>query len=175
LSNVTIGCAVVLTSGCERPATPTGRTAPVATAALPAGLFLSTEPANALSVRQAKTTSQPSGDLVVRGRIGGRRDPFVTGSAVFLLVDKALPTCTERHGDGCRTPWDYCCEPPEEVRAASATVQVVGSDGKPLKVELRGQNGLEPGSEVVVVGQPTQADGGDGLVINASAIYHVKR
>ncbi len=171
---VVVGCAVVSTVGCERSGAPASAT-PGDTAALPPDLFLNSAPGNALSVREAKANNASGGELIVRGRIGGRRDPFVTGSAVFLLVDKALPTCTERHGDGCRTPWDYCCEPADELRAATATVQVVDNDGNPLKVELRGRTGLEPGAEVIVVGHRADADGGDGLVINATGIYAVKR
>lgn len=155
---------------CERAATPTTQGASAA-GALPADLWLAAEPAGAVSVRAAKLDAAAGRDVVVRGRIGGRKEPFVTGSAVFLLVDQALPTCNERHADGCPTPWDYCCEAREDVLASSATVQVVGGDGRPLKVGLQGQRGLVPGAEVVVKGQVAAAEKDGTLVLTARGVY----
>jgi hypothetical protein len=155
--------------GCQRSPTPQGGQA--APAELPADFFLAAEPPGALDVRAAKSAADK--ELVVRGRIGGRRNPFVAGAAIFLITDKPLPMCSDRHGDSCPTPWDSCCEPPELVRAATATVQVLAPDGRPLATSLRGRNGLEPGAEVVVVGTRAEQDQG-GLVISARAIYVAK-
>jgi len=167
LSGMIVLLAVV---GCQRSPTPQGGQG--ASADLPANFFLAAEPPAALGVRAAKSASNK--ELVVRGRIGGRRDPFVAGAAIFLMTDKSLPTCSDRHGDGCPTPWDSCCEPPEEVRAATATVQVLAPDGRPLPTSLRGRNGLEPGVEVVVVGTKAPDEDHSGLVISARAIYVAK-
>lgn len=161
----------VLFSGCKRAAAPTTHSASPAASALPADLWLAAEPAEAVSVRAAKLDAAAGREVVVRGRIGGRKEPFVTGSAVFLLVDKALPTCNERHADGCPTPWDYCCETREDVLASSATVQVVGGDGRPLKVGLQGQHGLVPGAEVVVQGQVAAAEKDGTLVLTARGVH----
>jgi len=174
LCRVMLFCAVVfLASGCERKTSSGGKAETANEASLPPGLLLSTEPSNALGVKDAKASSDE--ELVVRGRIGGRVDPFVAGSAIFLLVDKSLKMCNERHGDGCRTPWDYCCEPREDLIAGMAMVQVVGDDGRPLNVGLRGRSGLEPGAEVVVVGRRAPEQEPGALVINARGIYVVKR
>ncbi|MEW6200239.1 MAG: hypothetical protein AB1601_16435 [Planctomycetota bacterium] len=158
-------------SGCERAAAPTAQGAAPAAGALPVDLWLATEPAEAVSVRAVKLDAAAGREVAVRGRIGGRKDPFVTGSAVFLLVDKALPTCNEKYEDGCPTPWDYCCEAREDVLASSATVQVVGGDGRPLKVGLQGQHGLVPGAEVVVKGQVAAAEKDGTLVLTARGVY----
>jgi len=171
--NALLCCLVVLAAGCERQTSPTGSAAPTPEVSLPANLILSAEPPNAIGVKDAKATSDE--ELVVRGRIGGRVDPFVPSSAIFLLVDKSLKMCNELHGDGCRTPWDYCCEPRENLLAAMATVQVVGDDGRPLNAGLRGRNGLEPGAEVVVVGRRASNENAGTLVIDARGIYVVKR
>lgn len=166
---------VVVFGGCERAAAPTAQSTSPAASALPAELWLAAEPAEAVSVRAVKLEAAAGREVAVRGRIGGRKDPFVTGSAVFLLVDKALPTCNERHADACPTPWDYCCEAREDVLASSATVQVVGGDGQPLKVGLQGQHGLVPGAEVVVKGQVAAAEKDGTLVLTARGVYVVTK
>lgn len=163
----------LLCGGCERGAQPVRK--PPASAALPAELFLAAEPTDALSVRAAKEQAKEGVEFAVRGRIGGRRDPFVAGTAIFLLVDKSVPMCSDHPGDRCPTPWDYCCEDRQSILAATATVQLVGADGRPLPIDVRGKAGLEPGAEVVVVGTKAKAEDGSTLVINARGIYVPKR
>jgi hypothetical protein len=59
--------------------------------------------------------------------------------------------------------------------AGMAIVQVVGDDGRPLNVDLRGRSGLEPGAEVVVVGRRAPEQEPGALVINARGIHLVRR
>jgi hypothetical protein len=73
--------------------------------------------------------------------------------------------------DTCKTPWDSCCEPAEVRTAKSATVQVVGADGKPLKAGLKGVGGLAPLKHVVVAGIARHAPGSDVLLVEANQIY----
>src|SRR5207237_6745160 len=49
-------------------------------------------------------------DVTVVGRVGGRKSPWVKGTAAFSIVDRSLKACSERPGDTCPTPWDFCCE-----------------------------------------------------------------
>ncbi len=162
--------------GCERSAPQAGDpgnqsgTERAATAALPADLFVTVEPPGARPVGEVKQGPAATGDIVVRGRIGGRTDPFVAGRAVFMLADAALPTCAERHGDGCPTPWDYCCEPRDKLIANTATIQVVGPDGQPLRTDVANTHGLKPTAEVVVVGTVRTHDAG-ALVVDARQIW----
>ena len=104
---VSAGPAIV---GCERKTPDTsGRStasAPKKVVALPPGLFASATPAKARSVAEVKAHANASGEVVVRGRIGGRRQPFIDGVAMFLLADTSMKLCSELHGDGCPTPWD---------------------------------------------------------------------
>jgi hypothetical protein len=88
---------------------------------------------------------------------------------MFMLADPNLPSCNERHDPGCATPWDYCCEAKETVLESTATVQIVGPDGKPLKLGVEGEHGLKPLTEVVVAGKVLSA--GENVVINAVGIY----
>jgi len=139
-------------------------------AALPSGLFVNQAPPGGRSVADLKADTSASGQVVIHGRIGGRREPFVDGVAVFLLADTGMKSCAELHGDACKTPWDYCCEPRESLAANTATIQVVDADGKPLRVDLKGQPGISPLAELTIAGEIAQRDGGT-LVINARKIH----
>ncbi len=165
----------VVIAGCERSARDAGGPPSFADASakaeLPAGLFLEQAPGNAKDVGELKGDSDTAGDVVVHGRIGGRRDPFVAGRAMFMLADLEMPTCDERHEDECPTPWDYCCEPKDKLLASTATVQVVGADGRPLAIGLNGRNGLKPQARVVVSGRVSKRDADNVLVIDATGIF----
>lgn len=168
---VTCGAIGLLLVGCKRAATSqtAGNSPAAAESSLPSSLWLANAPANAKPMAEVKKSAAVGQDVIVSGRIGGRKDPFVTGRAMFLLADRSLPSCTEKHGDGCPTPWDYCCETPETILANTGVVQIVGADGKPLKLGLEGLHGLQPLREVVIVGEVSNA--GENVVINATGIY----
>ena len=74
--------------------------------------------------------------MVLKGRVAGAADVFVPQRAIFVMADTKLLACSERPGDNCPLPWDLCCETPETLKENTATVQLVGADGKPLKMEL---------------------------------------
>ena len=142
--------------------------------ALPAGLVVSEAPAGAKDVVALKKEAKVGDEVVVRGRVGGSVSPFVEGRASFQLIDTSLKACGESNpADTCRTPWDFCCEEPKEVAAHSASVQVVGADGKPLRSALQGAGGLKPLSEVTVRGTVAKGSDTGTLIVNATAI-HVK-
>ncbi len=179
-SLVCVGAAFLFALGCDQkpaepPRTPSA-TPPspansvAADSALPDTLFVTVAPAEPRELGDVKADASAEGAVVLRGRIGGRVEPFVKDRAIFMLADCRMPTCRDRHGDGCPTPWDYCCEPKDELLARTASVQVVGPDGQPLKVGLQGQHGLEPMAEIVVSGRIASRDGGT-LLINADRIF----
>ncbi|UCG33811.1 MAG: hypothetical protein JSU68_04080 [Phycisphaerales bacterium] len=141
--------------------------------ALPPGLFLERAPQDARELEEVKDNAAVGDRVVLRGRIGGRVEPFVDGRAMFMLADGRMPTCNERHGDGCRTPWDYCCEPKADLLARTATIQLADASGRPLKRTVKGVEGLVPTAEIVVTGKVSQRDDGDVMVVDASGIYVV--
>ncbi|MCP4594249.1 MAG: hypothetical protein GY842_26260 [bacterium] len=142
-----------------------------APATLAANLFVPEAPVGARGVTEVKADAGATGAVVVHGRIGGRANPFVDGAAVLLLADASMKACNELHGDGCKTPWDYCCEARESLTANTATIQIVGADGKPLKINLNGRHGLTPLARITVAGEITQRDASGTLVINARSIH----
>jgi hypothetical protein len=156
-------------AGCDRKSEGT-KTAATPAAALPASLFLAAAPADAKDVKDVKPTLKAGDRVVLAGRIGGSRAPFVEGRAMFTLVDHRLQTCADDPADTCTTPWDYCCEAPDVLNANMATVQVVNAEGQPLKAGLEGVHGLKPLARVTVVGTVTQAEKGN-LLIKADGIY----
>lgn len=140
---------------------------------LPPALFLASAPAEALSVEDAKKTAKAGGTVVLRGRVGGSRDPFVEGRAVLTLVGPGLPACSDNPDDACKTPWDYCCEEKRAIAEHSATVQVLDGAGAPLRATLKGHGGIRELSDLIVVGNVAVADGAT-LVVNATGIFVAK-
>lgn len=136
--------------------------------------LLESEPPDAVSVTQAKASAQAGDDIVLRARIGGRMDPISDDSPVFTVMDLSVPHCGQIPGDTCPTPWDYCCEPRESVRAHAATVQVVDSAGNAPAISPA-KAGLVPLDEVVIIGKVGPRPTSDVLTIKASAVYPVKR
>lgn len=155
---------VAFLAGCGDSAKPAGTTGGADTSWLLAAM-----PEGAVPVSAAKKTAREGDEVVIRGRIGGRRDPMSTDVAIFVMMDPAVPHCKV---DACKAPWDYCCETPESITANSATVQLVGSTGKPLSVDLGGQH-IEPLAEIVVVGTVGPRPTPEVFVIHASGLHRV--
>lgn len=165
--------AVALSAGsaCSKSDTAAKPTGKAAVAPLAGSYFLAEAPAEAKDIRASKGALKAGEKVVLIGRIGGSEDPFVPERAIFTLVDKAMKTCDEgSEMDSCKTPWDYCCDPREEITANSAVVQVVGTDGQPLKAVLNGVHGLRPQATVTVVGTVAKAEG-QNVVVNATSLY----
>ncbi len=141
-------------------------------APLPNGFFVDKQPENAKDVSEARKaeTLKAGDEVVLRGRIGGSKEPFVAGRAVFTLMGRGLKACNENPDDKCSKPWDYCCETKEDILANSVTVQVVDAKGQILRTDMKGRRGLKELSEMVVVGKVVSADG-KAVVINATAVH----
>ncbi len=151
--------------GCGNAPTPAAPPAPAASA----NWLVAALPAGAIPVAEAKQSAREGDRIVVRGRIGGRREPMTTGVAVFVMIDPAIPHCEIGK---CKIPWDYCCETPESITTNSATVQLVGDNGKPMTIDL-GKYALKPLDEIVVVGTVGPRPTAEVFVINAKEIHRV--
>ena len=147
-----------------------GSSAPSATAAskaaLPARLALAAEPAGARPVKEVVRDAKSGDDVVVSGRVG------IDGSdrAYFTLVDPSLKACSETPlKDPCKTPWDFCCSPPDELAKLSALVQFREGDAL-YPGNVLGFDGLDHLKNVVVKGKADKDSSGN-LTIVASGIY----
>jgi hypothetical protein len=118
-----------------------------------------------------RTTAKPGDEITISGKIMGNKKPFVDGRAAFILGDEDLLTpCNEDPDDKCETPWDVCCDSPEDKKRGIATIQIVGEDGRVLKEPLEGVGGLAKLAAVTVSGKVAEGSSPDLLVINATAI-----
>jgi len=136
-------------------------------AAFPQTLFVSAIDQAPVPIAQAQADAKEGDTVVLHGRIGGRKDPFTAGRAVFMLVDTVLQPCV----DGCATPWDYCCDDQAEIAANAATIQVVDASGAVIRSAINGVRGIAPGAEVIVAGAVARRDDAANLTVNATQIW----
>ncbi|MCC6951677.1 MAG: hypothetical protein IT433_09555 [Phycisphaerales bacterium] len=142
---------------------------------IPPGFFLASAPAEARDISEArKAGGLKMGDQVVlMGRVGGSKTPFVAGRAIFTLMGRGLKACSDNPDDLCKQPWDYCCETRDDIIANSVTVQAVDAKGQVLRTEMKGRRGLRELSELIVVGKVTSTDG-KSLVVTATGVHVVR-
>ena len=137
----------------------------------PEGLILASPPANAKGLGEVKKSASAGDTVTFKARIGGTTDCFIDGRAAMIVVDPALESCDQIHGDACETPWDYCCEPEESLTANTATVQIVDAAGSPLDLSLKGKHGMEELKTITVVGKVAQKNDEGLMVVNATGVH----
>lgn len=127
--------------------------------------------AEASDIHIIRKTAKAGDTITVTGWVMGNMSPFVEGRAAFILGDpKVVTACNMRPDDHCSTPWDVCCDDPADIKRATATIQVLDSDGRVLKEGIEGVEGIEKLSKLVVTGIVAEGSSEDSLVINAKAI-----
>jgi hypothetical protein len=170
----TSGClaglvAAALAGGCAKTAGPTA-SAPGPAAKLNRTAFLlKEEPAGAMTVNTARADCKDGDAVVVVGRIGGDKKPWIDGRAGFWIVDASLKSC-DQNDENCETPWDYCHMPKEELRRHVATVKVVDDKGATVPVDARELLGIKELQTVVVRGKAKRDEQGN-LTVLASGVY----
>jgi hypothetical protein len=155
--------AVGLPAGC-------GKTNPPAAqgpSADGAKFLLAEEPAGAVPVKAVREAAKDGDEVAIVGRIGGTAKPWVPGRAGFQIVDPSFQPCNEKPGDTCPTPWDYCCDPKEELVKGMATVKVVDAGGQTVPVDARELLGLKELETVVIRGRAKRDDQGNLTVLAA--------
>lgn len=134
--------------------------------------FTADPPADAEAIHVARDTAEPGAEITLKGLVMGRMKPFVDGRAAFVLGDDEILTpCNQKPDDECETPWDVCCDTSDAKRKGTATIQIVGDDGRVLAEPLRGAHGLAELSEVTVQGRVAEGSTADALIVNATAIH----
>lgn len=173
--------ASVVLVGCTRttdPSSPKGngsdaKVDPKAADEAKAKYLLASEPAGAKNLIDVKKAAKDGDEVVVVGRIGGSENPF-TGRAAFTIVDVKFKPCNEIEGDNCPTPWDYCCDPPDELAKGTVLVKLVGADGKTLPDDAKQLLDVKELQTVVVKGQ-TRRDESNSISVVASGIFIKKK
>lgn len=161
--------------GATAPAAPTpaGPGSPAGASVVPAippGTVLLAELPKAAALGDIIRSAKVGDRVVFAARVAGRADPFVAGRAMMIVSDPSLKPCNEREDDKCPTPADLCCETKETIMANTATVQIVGADGKAIPVALSGVGGLATLDHVVVEGVLVERGDKGGFVVNASKV-----
>jgi hypothetical protein len=122
------------------------------------------------ATRDAAADLKNGDEIAVVGRIGGSTKPF-TGRASFTIVDASLKPCSELEGDNCSTPWDYCCEPPDNLAKATLLVKIVDEQGRTLADDAEKALGLKALQTVVVRGAVQRDDKGQITSLTATGVY----
>lgn len=129
---------------------------------------LQQDPGAALGVVAAKAAG-PAAQVVVEGRV----HDVTKGFAVLKLMDVELDYCGQvNKEDKCATPWDYCCDTPEDRLQKSLLVEVRGADGKPITTDVLPSARL---CDLVKVRGKLEKDAFDNLVLIADGVFLVER
>lgn len=172
MKTTTLLAAFCLLASCKKETATTSTVTPVAPSAELSKVLATAPTGEAKDIHTARTTAKPGEEITLTGRIMGNLSPFVPGRAVFIMGDPTiLKACNEMPGDKCETPWDNCCATAEEKKAATATIQIVGSDGRVLKEGIEGAGGLNKLAEVTITGKVAEGSNSDLLLVNATAVH----
>ncbi len=166
LLSLVVVAAVV--AGCGGPASAPTTSQPSGPPIDAALYLLSQEPGGAQDVIKARKASKSEEEVVIVGRIGGDKNPWVEGRAAFSIVDKSLKACSDIPGDKCPHPWDYCCE--SNLSTSKALVKVVDENGKLLGQDARTLLNVKELQTVVVRGK-AQRDEKGNLTVLATGVY----
>ena len=162
-----VGLALVVNAGCGSGKPTAQKDQP---AAAPDSRFvLAEEPGDAKPVIDVRQDAKDGDEVTITGRIGGEVDPWVAGRATFVIVDPSLTPCSEREGDTCKTPWDYCCDI-DRLATAKATIKVVDDQGNPVSTDARELLGVKELQTVTVHGKAKRDEAGN-LTVLASKVY----
>ncbi len=118
-----------------------------------------------------RQSARPGDVITVSGRVMGNIRPFTEGRAAFIIGDPTVLTaCSEIPGDECASPWDTCCDSPEDKRRGTATVQVVDDTGRVLREGIEGVGGIGKLAVLTVTAVVADSSTSESLIIHASAI-----
>ncbi len=145
-----------------------GAAAPAAASAAVQALVLGSDPGEAVGVVAAKQAGA-SGRVVVEGRV----HDITKGFAMLKLMDTSMEYCGQVDADdGCKTPWDYCCDAKAARVAHSLLVEFRGASGRPLTTPTM------PGTRlcdlVKVTGELVVDDHGNPVLV-ADGLFRVER
>ncbi len=103
-----VGLLVVIGCSQESPTTTTPQTSNSASAVDGSKYLLNSEPEGVTGVIKVREEAKDQDDVVIVGRIGGSKIPWIEGMAAFTIVDPLTKHCHELGDAGCAKPWDFC-------------------------------------------------------------------
>lgn len=130
------------------------------------------EPEGAVGVILAREEAKDLDDIVLVGRIGGRKNPWIEGRSAFTVIDASMTVVADgaesEEGQVCM---DDCCA---ALRADCTTlVKIVDPQGQIVPVDARELLGVKENDMVVVQGQTQRGEDGSFSVVATGV--HVRR
>jgi hypothetical protein len=161
------GIALVGAVGVLWPVTRASFAASPSAPTLDGSYLIQNEPAGAADVMAVRQNAKDQQDVLIVGRIGGKKNPWIKGVAAFPIVDRSLESCDQK-GHNCPTPWDYCCS--TNLPKAMVLVMFVDEQGEVVKKDARELLGVKELDTVVVQGKAKRDKAGN-VVILASKLH----
>ena len=155
--------AAIFVTGCSSP------TSDIPAAAVNPAYLLGERPADVQPVADMRKAAVDGDEVAVIGRIGGGANPWVEGRAAFTIVDPKLEPC--QPGEGCPTPWDYCCST-DQLPENKALVKIVDAAGDTVEQDAKSLLGVKELQTVVVKGK-AKRDAAGNLTVLASGVFIV--
>jgi hypothetical protein len=167
-----LGAALVVAGCGRRGEDPATTAAPVEVPPALAAVFAEVPADGPLTpIPELRRSAGPGDPVVLEAKVMGTERPFVDHRALFVVGDEGtLTSCDIRHGAGCDTPWDNCCDEPAALRAGTATIQVVDETGKVLRHGIKGIAGLKELSRLRIAGVVAPHSTEEAFLINATTI-----
>lgn len=131
--------------------------------------ILAEEPDDAVGVMIAREDAKDKDEIVLVGRIGGRKNPWIKDRAAFMMIDAAMTVVAEgeESGEG-EICLDDCCA---ALRTDCTTlVKVVDARGSVLPIDARKLLSANENDLVVVKGK-VRRDEANSFSIEASGVY----
>ncbi len=156
--------ALLMFSGCGDSTDVAAPDSATSTPTVDASAFLlDAEPDGAMGVVKVRTESKDGDEIVIVGRIGGNKNPWIDGRAAFSIVDMAAKPCNAIPGDKCPVPWDYCCE--DDLASKTTLVKFNDENGKLVAAGAKDLFGLKELDTVVISGKAKVDDAGNVTVM----------
>lgn len=152
-----VGCGQTTTT----PAPQSTSTTPAASAS-GAEFLLHEQPVDAKPVADIRESAEDGVDVTILGRIGGGENPWVEGRAAFTIVDPKIEPC--HPGEGCPTPWDYCCST-DQLPKNRAMIKMVDATGGTVEQDARKLLGVKELQTVVIKGKAKRDEAGNLTVL----------
>lgn len=162
-----VGIAIVCAAGAVSSMAKKAVAAPANAPSVDEHFLIKEEPAKAAGVIAVRNTAKDQQDVLVLGRIGGKKNPWIRNVAAFAIVDQSLQSCDQK-GHNCPYPWDYCCSP--NLAKSMVLVIFVDEKGEPIKKDARELLGVKELDTVIVQGKARRDKTGN-VVIMASKLH----
>ncbi|MFT4511588.1 MAG: hypothetical protein ACI89X_000634 [Planctomycetota bacterium] len=131
-------------------------------------LTLAADPGAAISVLQAKKAG-PKKNVIVEGRVYDLTKDW----AIMKVMEVSMDYCGEvNKEEKCPTPWDYCCDNPDDIAANSLLVMAVDDEGETL--QMPAMPGMRLVDKVKITGELIKDEHGNFVLI-AKGIFRVDR